>query len=253
MTSVGKLNRKDSNGAVGAMARGKILIISPRKLDRGLYVYQTRVHERTARSPRGFMRYENEDGRNKSDVGGSSESFLKAPRVTRQVYAETSIIPVTYFIASWANSGSPTRRIPLSPIPLYPTSSTRSRTISPSLGSSTFLFLIDSSSVLYELFFSPWWLFLFAKFTRIKKYSSQCSRFNISALRAQLHRVTSEKASFTSHRFFSRDQHSICRHISFDNLHDFEPIQIWFVHTDDIRRKRKCGMREYIQEQCMEL
>ena len=29
---------------------------------------------------------------NKSDVGGSSESFLKAPRVTRQVYAETSII-----------------------------------------------------------------------------------------------------------------------------------------------------------------
>jgi len=53
------------------------------------------------------MRYENEDGRNKSDVGGSSESFLKAPRVTRQVYAETSIIPVTYFIASWANSGSP--------------------------------------------------------------------------------------------------------------------------------------------------
>lgn len=53
------------------------------------------------------MRYENEDGCNKSDVGGSSESFLKAPRVTRQVYAETSIIPVTYFIASWANSGSP--------------------------------------------------------------------------------------------------------------------------------------------------
>lgn len=50
------------------------------------------------------MRYENEDGRNKSDVGGSSESFLKAPRVTRQVYAETSIIPVTGFIASWRRS-----------------------------------------------------------------------------------------------------------------------------------------------------
>ena len=55
-------------------------------------------------SPGGFMRYENEDGRNKSDVGGSSESFLKAPRVTRQVYAETSIISVTGFIASWRRS-----------------------------------------------------------------------------------------------------------------------------------------------------
>lgn len=56
------------------------------------------------------MRYENEDGRNKSDVGGSSESFLKAPRVTRQVYAETSIIPLTCFIASWANSAVPVLR-----------------------------------------------------------------------------------------------------------------------------------------------
>jgi len=68
------------------------------------------------------MRYENEDGRNKSDVGGSSESFLKAPRVTRQVYAETSIIPVTYFIASWANSGSPRvlRALPPATPPLAP-------------------------------------------------------------------------------------------------------------------------------------
>lgn len=66
------------------------------------------------------MRYENEDGRNKSDVGGSSESFLKAPRVTRQVYAETSIIPVTYFIASWANSGSPALRPAAHPRP-FPT------------------------------------------------------------------------------------------------------------------------------------
>lgn len=66
------------------------------------------------------MRYENEDGRNKSDVGGSSESFLKAPRVTRQVYAETSIIPVTYFIASWANSGSLALRPTASLFPLCP-------------------------------------------------------------------------------------------------------------------------------------
>lgn len=79
------------------------LIISPRESDRGLYVYQARPREE--QSPGGFTRYENEDGRNKSDVGGSSESFLKAPRVTRQVYAETSIIPLTCFIASWANSG----------------------------------------------------------------------------------------------------------------------------------------------------
>lgn len=106
------------------------------------------------------MRYENEDGRNKSDVGGSSESFLKAPRVTRQVYAETSIIPVTYFIASWANSGSPALRPAASlfslcrraPAPLRPPrSSANSLARSRLLGSPTFLFLIDSSSVLYEL------------------------------------------------------------------------------------------------------
>lgn len=110
------------------------------------------------------MRYENEDGRNKSDVGGSSESFLKAPRVTRQVYAETSIIPVTYFIASWANSGSPvlqlaaslflspprpfTTPLPRRAHPLDGLARSRPRRRSP-----TFLFLIDSSfRVLYELF-----------------------------------------------------------------------------------------------------
>lgn len=121
--------------------RGRTLIISPRKSDRGLYVYQALVHERTARSPRGFMRYENEDGRNKSDVGGSSESFLKAPRVTRQVYAETSIIPVTYFIASWANSGSPVPQLAASLFPpsrprlsLCSPPARRSRTISRPLG-----------------------------------------------------------------------------------------------------------------------
>ena len=86
------------------------LIISPRESDRGLYVYQARPRTRRAPSPGGFTRYENEDGRNKSDVGGSSESFLKAPRVTRQVYAETSIIPLTCFIASWANSAVPVLR-----------------------------------------------------------------------------------------------------------------------------------------------
>lgn len=79
------------------------------------------------------MRYENEDGRNKSDVGGSSESFLKAPRVTRQVYAETSIIPVTYFIASWANSSSPALRPAASLFSLCRRAPfrERSRTISP--------------------------------------------------------------------------------------------------------------------------
>lgn len=103
------------------------------------------------------MRYENEDGRNKSDVGGSSESFLKAPRVTRQVYAETSIIPVTYFIASWANSGSPAPRPAASllalchPVLPLPPPSTSALARSRPLGSTTFLFLIDSSSVLYEL------------------------------------------------------------------------------------------------------
>lgn len=76
------------------------------------------------------MRYENEDGCNKSDVGGSSESFLKAPRVTRQVYAETSIIPVTYFIASWANSGSPVLRLATSLFSFRP--ALPSRSLSPS-------------------------------------------------------------------------------------------------------------------------
>lgn len=220
MTLVEKVESKGWQcGAVGVMAKGKILIISPRKLDRGLYVYQARVHERTARSPRGFMRYENEDGRNKSDVGGSSESFLKAPRVTRQVYAETSIIPVTYFIASWANSSSPARRIPLpSPPPCHPLFPTRSRTISPSLGSSTFLFLIDSSSVLYELFFSPCRLFLFAKFTRAKS-----TRHNVRAS-TFLHYAHSYMWNYFRERFlhvihivyifsFQENTHNICRKI----------------------------------------
>lgn len=74
------------------------------------YTYIKHVRGREEQSPGGFTRYENEDGRNKSDVGGSSESFLKAPRVTRQVYAETSIIPLTCFIASWANSAVPVLR-----------------------------------------------------------------------------------------------------------------------------------------------
>lgn len=138
------------------------------------------------------MRYENEDGRNKSDVGGSSESFLKAPRVTRQVYAETSIILVTYFIASWANSGSPVLRLAaslfssfssfLSPL----TAPSPHLTVSHDLAlsdSPTFLFLIDSSSAFYTSSFSPSWLFPFAKSTTLcEKYSPQCSRFNISAL-----------------------------------------------------------------------
>lgn len=129
------------------------------------------------------MRYENEDGRNKSDVGGSSESFLKAPRVTRQVYAETSIILVTYFIASWANSGSLRLYIPPHPsspfafAPSTPSTPALPRTVSHDLGSSTFLFLIDSSSVLYELPLSPSWLFPFAKSTTPRqKHSPQCSR-----------------------------------------------------------------------------
>lgn len=74
------------------------------------YTYIKLVRGQEGKSPGGFMRYENEDGRNKSDVGGSSESFLKAPRVTRQVYAETSIISLTCFIASWANSAVPVLR-----------------------------------------------------------------------------------------------------------------------------------------------
>lgn len=201
------------------MAKRKTLIISPRKSDRGLYVYQARVHERTARSPRGFMRYENEDGRNKSDVGGSSESFLKAPRVTRQVYAETSIILVAYFIASWANSGSPVLRPAASLFSFLPpslpwltacllASLPPSRPVSPSDGLArsrprsdppTFLFLIDSSSAFYTSSFSPSWLFPFAKSTILcEKYSPQCSRFNIPAL----HQPRVELSSTTG-RIFS--------------------------------------------------
>ena len=115
-----KLHPKNSNGVIEAVTEGKALIILRHVSQIADYTYIKLVHERTAQSPRGFMRYENEDGRNKSDVGGSSESFLKAPRVTRQVYAETSIIPVTYFIASWANSGSPALHPTTSLFPLCP-------------------------------------------------------------------------------------------------------------------------------------
>lgn len=41
------------------------------------------------------MKYENEDGRNKSDIRGSAEPFVKAPWLTRQFYVRTSIILVT--------------------------------------------------------------------------------------------------------------------------------------------------------------
>jgi len=37
-----KLRPKNSNGAIGATTEGRTLIISPRKSDRGLYVYQAR-------------------------------------------------------------------------------------------------------------------------------------------------------------------------------------------------------------------
>lgn len=46
------------------------------------------------------MRYENENQSNKSDLERFSESFLKAPQVTRQVYAKVSVILLTGFIAS---------------------------------------------------------------------------------------------------------------------------------------------------------
>ncbi|KAI4481437.1 hypothetical protein M0804_009557 [Polistes exclamans] len=42
------------------------------------------------------MRYENEDGRNKSDVEGSSESFLKAPGVTRQIPKQGTYVSQHY-------------------------------------------------------------------------------------------------------------------------------------------------------------
>jgi len=127
------------------------------------------------------MRYENEDGRNKSDVGGSSESFLKAPRVTRQVYAETSIIPVTYFIASWANSSSPVLQhaaslfSPFTTQPLSlrahpPDGLARSR---PRRGSPTFLFLIDSSSAFYTSSFSSPWLFSLLRNLRLHAKSTR--------------------------------------------------------------------------------
>jgi hypothetical protein len=138
----------------GGRGEGETLIISPRKSVRGLYVYQARPRTANgAPSPRAFMRYENEDGRNKSDVGGSSESFLKAPRVTRQVYAETSIIPVTYFIASWANSGSPRvlRVLPPQPLLPGPAPAWSRAMVSPLSDPPTFLSPIDSSSVSYEL------------------------------------------------------------------------------------------------------
>lgn len=45
------------------------------------------------------MKYENEDGCNKSDIRGSAEPFVKAPWLTRQFYVRTSIILVTGFIA----------------------------------------------------------------------------------------------------------------------------------------------------------
>lgn len=161
------------------------------------------------------MRYENEDGRNKSDVGGSSESFLKAPRVTRQVYAETSIIPVTYFIASWANSGSPAlrprRRPPLpspSRCPPPPAPPALPRTVSRDLARSdppTFLFLIDSSSVLYEL---P--SLAFATFSLCEIYdpapkalaAAMFARRNISALRhRELRGIILEISSWRSCEF----------------------------------------------------
>lgn len=45
------------------------------------------------------MKYENEDGCNKSDIRGSAEPFVKAPWLTRQFYGRTSIIRMTGFIA----------------------------------------------------------------------------------------------------------------------------------------------------------
>lgn len=45
------------------------------------------------------MKYENEDGCNKSDIRGSAEPFVKAPWLTRQFYVRTSIIAVTGSIA----------------------------------------------------------------------------------------------------------------------------------------------------------
>lgn len=45
------------------------------------------------------MKYENEDGCNKSDIRGSAEPFVKAPWLTRQFYVRTSIMPLTGFIA----------------------------------------------------------------------------------------------------------------------------------------------------------
>lgn len=45
------------------------------------------------------MKYENEDGCNKSDILGSAEPFVKAPWLTRQFYGRPSVIFVTAFIA----------------------------------------------------------------------------------------------------------------------------------------------------------
>lgn len=187
------------------------------------------------------MRYENEDGRNKSDVGGSSESFLKAPRVTRQVYAETSIIPVTYFIASWANSSSPALRpaaslsTPLPPRPRPPTNGLARFRL---LGSPTFLFLIDSSSVLYELPLA------FVTFSLCEIYdpapktlATMFARRNVSALR---HRVLSWKYLGN----FSRDRMRIS-HFLVRNICTREATTFRAVLGSAFNRQKPSSMRKF--------
>lgn len=47
-----RLRLKNSNGAIGAVTEGRALIISPRKSDRGLYVYQARPRANSAEPSR---------------------------------------------------------------------------------------------------------------------------------------------------------------------------------------------------------